>query len=84
MATKQQPSKRPGKNVHSKTPALLTQHEQLQRELKALREENRRLKKSLATLLFKDDSANLDLTPEDGMAEPSLTELVAELARAGK
>jgi hypothetical protein len=63
---------------------LRAEKERLERELKELRDENRVLKRNLAALVFKDDPINLDLKPEDGIAEPSLIELVAALRRSGK
>ena len=85
MATKQVGRRKtPAKSSKRKGPPLLAQNEQLQRELKALRDENRQLKKSLDALMFKDLPVNLHLTPEDGVTEPSLTELIAQLERAGK
>jgi hypothetical protein len=63
---------------------LRAQNEKLQRELNELRQENRQLKKSLGALMFKDDPVNMDLRPDDGVFEPSLTKLIAELEHSGK
>ena len=57
--------------------------EQLENEVSRLRDENRRLRKSLGALICKDDPMNLDLTPADGVFDPPLTELIAEIERAG-
>lgn len=85
MATKQiSRPKRRAKAVRQKTPTLRSQNERLERELKALRAENRKLRNSLAAIVFKDDPINLDLAPEDGVGEPSLIDLIAEIERAGK
>jgi hypothetical protein len=56
----------------------------LRAELHELKRENTALKKSLGALLCKDLPVNMDLTPEDGVAEPSLMDLIAELRRTGK
>jgi hypothetical protein len=56
----------------------------LRAELQDLKRENKTLKKGLAALTFKDDPRNMDLTPEDGVTEPSLIDIIAQLGRAGK
>lgn len=62
--------------------AASAQVEQLRGELKELRKENRQLKKSLGALMCKDLPVNMDLTPEDGVSEPSLLELIDELRKS--
>jgi hypothetical protein len=83
MSKKPNNGKRPRKDGNVNPPTR-AQYEQLQKEFKELRDENRVLKRHLAALVFKDEPKNLDLRPEDGIAEPSLIELVAELRRSGK
>ena len=85
MSTKKNKSaKRPASRATAKAPTLRADKERLEREVKELREENRMLKRDLAALAFKDDPINMDLKPEDGVARPSLVELVAKLAKNGK
>jgi len=85
MATKQkQRGKRSAKIAPGKPSTVRAQNEVLERELKALREENRQLKRSLGALMCKDLPINMDLAPEDGVNESSLTMIIAELERAGK
>lgn len=85
MATKPRKiAKRPAKRGNGKPPSMRAQIQQMERQLKELRDENRQLKKSLGALICKDDPVQMDLTPEDGVAEPSLIDLVGELKRTGK
>ena len=76
--------KRADKNGNGNASTLDAQNKQLQRELNELREENRCLKRSLSSLMFKDLPVNMDLKPDDGVTEPSLTALIARLEHAGK
>jgi hypothetical protein len=82
-ARKNKSGKRQAKRADGKAPALRAEKDRLERELKELREENRMLKRSLAAMVFKDDPVNLDLKPEDGVAQPTLLEIVEELGKAG-
>ena len=80
MATKQKGSeKRRPKAASRKPETLRAQNAALERELHEFAKENRQLKKSLGAVLCKDLPVNMDLTPEDGVAEPSLMDLIAEL-----
>jgi hypothetical protein len=85
MATKKKGSRRKGagKTSNRKTPSLRTQDQRLEQELMELRAENRQLKKSLGSLIFKDEPRNMDLKPTDGVFEPPLSELIAEVEREG-
>jgi hypothetical protein len=76
--------KRPAKSANGKAPSLHVQIQQLERELKDLRDENRQLKRSLGTLMSKDLPVDLTLTPEDGVFKPSLLEIIAKLERGHK
>jgi ribosomal protein L34E len=84
MATKtKKRTKARAKASNGKTPTLRTINRRLERELEELRKENRQLKRSLGALLCKDEPRNMDLKPEDGVFEPPLAELIAEIERAG-
>jgi hypothetical protein len=56
----------------------------LELELDELRKENRELKKSLGALMCKDLPVDLTLTPEDGVAKPSLLDIVTKIQRGRK
>jgi hypothetical protein len=76
--------KRPAKSANGKAPSLRVQIQQLERELKDLRDENGQLKRSLGALMSKDLPIDLTLTPEDGVSKPSLLEIIAKLERGHK
>ena len=84
MAPRKPNRDKSARKSNGKTQSLRAHNEQLQKELNELRQENRYLKKSLGAILSKDVPKNMDFTPEDGVAKPSLLSLIAKLERTGK
>jgi transposase-like protein len=83
MAAKRTTPKKRTAKTNGRVSTSGAEYKRLQKELKVLREENRQLRKSLCAVIFKDEPRNMDLKPEDGVFDPPLTELIAEIERAG-